>query len=64
MPEFLAVWLTPWWSDWAAFWAMGRHGAYVWPCVGITALVLALEWWGLCRQRRRLADRAVERTPS
>lgn len=49
-------WFTPWWPDWASFARMGRHGAYVWPSVAVTAAALALEW-GLLRQRaRRLRD--------
>lgn len=45
-----------WWPDWAAFAAMGRHGAYVWPAVALTAAALLAEQALLRRQARRLAD--------
>lgn len=53
MPDWLRA-LQPWWPDLAAFWRMGRHGAYVWPAFGLCALALALEWWALARHATRL----------
>lgn len=55
---WLPGWLQPWWPDLAAFLRMGRHGAYVWPAVALTALALALEGWALRRRARRLARSA------
>ncbi|MDO5623665.1 MAG: heme exporter protein CcmD [Pseudomonadota bacterium] len=53
--------MQPWFSDFQAFVQMGRHGAYVWPAFGITALALAWEWWAL--RRRARAVRLAEGTP-
>ena len=46
--------LTPWFTDFSAFLQMGKHGVYVWPAFGVSALALAWEWWGQARQARRL----------
>ncbi|MDT7838711.1 heme exporter protein CcmD [Aquabacterium sp. OR-4] len=51
MPDWLNTLLTPWWPDLAAFARMGRHGAYVWPTVALTALALAAEWAWLRREQ-------------
>ena len=45
--------LRPWWPDWAAFVAMGRHGDVVWPAVAICAAALALEQIALARRAGR-----------
>lgn len=29
-----------WWESWADFWAMGKHGVYVWGSYGVAALVV------------------------
>ena len=29
-----------WWESWADFWAMGKHGFYVWGSYGVAALVV------------------------
>ncbi|MGR6800101.1 hypothetical protein ACU6VJ_19845 (plasmid) [Sphaerotilus sulfidivorans] len=50
--ELLAA-LRPWWPDWAAFVAMGRHGGVVWPAVAICAAALALEQLALAHRARR-----------
>ena len=42
--------LTPWFTDFSAFLQMGKHGVYVWPAFGVSALALAWEWWGQARQ--------------
>jgi heme exporter protein CcmD len=44
----------PWWSDWAAFLQMGRHGFYVWSSVAATVIALAGEQWALRRRARRV----------
>ena len=33
--------MSIWWESWSDFWAMGRHGLYVWGSYGV-ALALAL----------------------
>lgn len=48
-----------WWSDWAAFARMGRHGVYVWGSVATVVAALALEQLALrLRARRAQADAA------
>lgn len=49
----LDAFFTVWWPDWAAFWRMGRHAAYVWPAVALTAGALLAEHWALGRRARR-----------
>ncbi|MDR0274494.1 MAG: heme exporter protein CcmD [Burkholderiaceae bacterium] len=44
----------PWWSDWASFLRMGRHGLYVWGSVAAVAVALAGEQWALRRRARRV----------
>jgi heme exporter protein D len=46
--------MTPYWNDFAAFLAMGGYGPYVWPSLGLTALILLLEPLLLARRRRQL----------
>lgn len=46
-------WLSPWWPTVGAFFAMGKHGFYVWASVGVCALALALEQVLLARHIRR-----------
>jgi len=43
----------------AAFWAMGKHGPYVWFCYGITALVLLGLLWQARAERRRFFPRTA-----
>ncbi len=49
-----------WWSDWAAFGQMGRHGVYVWSALGLTALALAGEWLALRRRAQRLTEQRCD----
>jgi heme exporter protein D len=32
-----------WWDNWADFWAMGKHGVYVWGSYGLAALLALTE---------------------
>ena len=34
--------MSIWWESWSDFWAMGRHGLYVWGSYGV-AVALALD---------------------
>jgi heme exporter protein CcmD len=34
------------------FWAMGGYARYVWPCFGITAVVLVWNLWAARRSRQ------------
>jgi heme exporter protein CcmD len=43
-----------WWSDWAAFWRMGRYALYVWGSVAAVAVGLAGEQLALWRRARRV----------
>lgn len=45
------------WESWAAFWAMGGYGLYVWGSFGVTALCIAGEVWLLGRHRRQVRQR-------
>ncbi|MEP7282777.1 MAG: heme exporter protein CcmD [Rubrivivax sp.] len=47
--------MTPVWSSWQAFWAMGGYAPYVWGSFGVCALALGAELWSL-RARRRAFD--------
>lgn len=49
-----------WWSDWAALGRMGRHGVYVWPALGLTALALAGEWLALRRRAQHLTEQRCD----
>ncbi len=50
--------MSIWWASWADFWAMGKHGVYVWGSYGVAALLVIAELWQ-ARQARRLALREV-----
>ncbi|NML18409.1 heme exporter protein CcmD [Azohydromonas caseinilytica] len=39
--------------DWALFWHMGGHGAYVWTGWGLALLALGVEFFTLWRRSRR-----------
>ncbi|HMM46513.1 MAG TPA: heme exporter protein CcmD [Thiobacillaceae bacterium] len=45
------------WESWAAFWAMGGYGLYVWGSFGVTVLCIVGEIWLLGRQRRQVRQR-------
>lgn len=62
MTEWL-TWFQPWWPNLAAFFAMGKHGVYVWGSVAACVLALGLEQWLLAaRISRWQADQAVLQT--
>ncbi|MDI9331864.1 MAG: heme exporter protein CcmD [Alphaproteobacteria bacterium] len=44
-----------WWDSWSDFWAMGKHGVYVWGSYGVCALVVMAEVW----QSRRARTQAL-----
>jgi len=48
------------WESWAAFWAMGGRGAYVWGSYGVTALVIAIEIISLLRHRKETVHRLIK----
>jgi len=50
MSEFFHLW----WSDWASFLRMGRHGVYVWGSVAAVAVALAGEQVALRLRARRV----------
>ncbi|MBP6899299.1 MAG: heme exporter protein CcmD [Burkholderiaceae bacterium] len=62
MPDWLAPLFNIHWADWPAFWAMGRHGAYVWPAVALSAVLLLAERWQLSRQIRAQGQAGEERS--
>jgi heme exporter protein D len=41
-----------WWDNWSDFWAMGKHGFYVWGSYGVAALLVCAEVWQARRARR------------
>jgi heme exporter protein D len=43
-----------WWDNWADFWAMGRHGAYVWGSYGLAAMLALIEIIQARRARQQL----------
>jgi heme exporter protein CcmD len=43
-----------WWSDWASFLHMGRHGLYVWGSVAATVVALTGEQQALRLRAQRL----------
>ena len=45
------------WSSFAEFIAMGKHGVYVWGSVGVTALCMIAEPVLIARGRRQLIAR-------
>jgi heme exporter protein D len=52
--------MTPYWSSFSDFLAMGGYGLYVWGSFGVTALVLAGELWGLRLRRKTLQSEIDE----
>jgi len=50
MSEFFHLW----WSDWASFLRMGRHGVYVWGSVAVVAVALVGEQLALRRRAQRV----------
>lgn len=46
------------WNDFASFWAMGGHAAYVWGAVVGVLLTMTLELAALTLRDRDLASRA------
>ncbi len=32
-----------WWESWSDFWAMGKHGVYVWGSYGVALLLVLAE---------------------
>lgn len=56
MDSFFSGWFFNfWWTDWAAFVQMGRHGFYVWGSVACVLLALGAEQWALRQRASRLA---------
>jgi heme exporter protein D len=51
--------MSIWWNNWADFWAMGKHGLYVWGSYGMAALVVIAELWQAHRARQ-MALREVQ----
>jgi len=49
----LTDWFLPWWPDVGAFFAMGKHGAYVWGSVAACVVALVAEQAMLAGQARR-----------
>ena len=45
--------MSIWWNSWADFWAMGRHGVYVWGSYVVAALCVLIEWRMVVRQQRQ-----------
>ena len=62
MSEFFHLW----WSDWASFLRMGRHGVYVWGSVAAVAVALAGEQVALRLRARRVhrGQQIATREPS
>jgi heme exporter protein D len=56
--------ISPYWSSWSDFLAMGGYGLYVWGSFGVTALVMAGEMLSLRLRRRALANDVDEENPS
>ena len=58
-----------WWDNWPDFFAMGKHGFYVWGSYGVAALLVWAEVWQARRARMQaLAEvqqtvLAIESTP-
>jgi heme exporter protein D len=48
-----------WWDNWSDFWAMGKHGLYVWGSYGVAAALVIAEVWQ-AQRARRLALREVQ----
>ena len=46
---------SPYWASMSDFLAMGGYGLYVWGSFGVTALVVAMELWGLRLRRTSLS---------
>ncbi len=45
-------------SSWAEFWAMGKHGFYVWLAYGAGLLVLAYNIWEVTSHKKRITEQA------
>jgi heme exporter protein D len=48
-----------WWDSWSDFWAMGKHGVYVWGSYGMAAALVVAEVWQ-ARRARQQALREVQ----
>ncbi len=48
------------WESWAAFWAMGGKGAYVWGSYAVAALLIALEIILVMYRRRETVRRLLK----
>jgi heme exporter protein D len=46
-----------WWDNWADFWAMGKHGVYVWGSYGVAALLACAE---IIQARRARTQTLIE----
>jgi heme exporter protein D len=46
-----------WWENGADFWAMGKHGVYVWGSYGVAALLAIAE---IIQARRARAQTLIE----
>ncbi|MBU2712525.1 heme exporter protein CcmD [Zooshikella harenae] len=44
-------------ESWADFWAMGKHGLYVWSCYGIAVVVMIYNIWAPLAQQKRFKQR-------
>ncbi len=42
-----------WWESWSDFWAMGKHGVYVWGSYGVALLLVWVEVVQARRARRQ-----------
>ena len=56
--------ISPHWSSWSDFLAMGGYGLFVWGSFGVTALVMAGEILSLRLRRRALTGEVDEENPS
>ncbi len=45
-----------WWDSWSDFWAMGKHGFYVWGSYGVAVLLALAE----VVQARRARQQALQ----
>ncbi len=50
--------MSIWWDNWVDFWAMGKHGVYVWGSYGVAAALAIAEVWQ-ARRARQAALREV-----
>ncbi len=51
--------MSPWWSSWDAFWAMGGQAYFVWMSYGALLAAIVVELVSL-RLRRKRALAAIE----